>query len=59
MALAPKDPDRPSADTGGGTPQPPRTPGWVKAFAVAAGILLLVLIVMLLSGGQHGPSRHL
>lgn len=34
-------------------------PRWVKVSAVVAGILLLVVVaVMLLSGGQHGPARH-
>jgi hypothetical protein len=34
-------------------------PRWVKISAIAAGILILVVIaVMLLTGGQHGPARH-
>ena len=34
-------------------------PRWVKISAIAAGVLVLVVIaVMLLSGGQHGPARH-
>jgi hypothetical protein len=34
-------------------------PRWVKVSAIVAGILLLVVVaVMLLSGGQHGPARH-
>lgn len=33
-------------------------PRWVKVSAIVAGILLLVVVaVMLLSGGQHGPAR--
>jgi hypothetical protein len=48
---------------GGGTERdnealtgPPR---WVKISAITAGVLILVVIaVMLLTGGQHGPARH-
>ena len=37
-----------------------RVPRWVKLFGLAAIVLLaLALVVMLLSGGQHGPGRHL
>ena len=32
-------------------------PRWVKGFAVAAAILV-VLVVMLMLTGHHGPSRH-
>lgn len=35
-------------------------PRWVKLFGLAAVVLLaLAIVVMLLSGGQHGPGRHL
>lgn len=35
-------------------------PRWVKLFGLAAILLLaLAIVVMLLSGGQHGPGRHL
>lgn len=34
-------------------------PRWVKISAIVAGVLILVVIaVMLLTGGQHGPARH-
>jgi hypothetical protein len=36
------------------------TPRWVKAFVITAlGLALLVVVAMLLSGGRHGPGRHL
>jgi hypothetical protein len=38
---------------------PPRTPTWVKALGVVALLLVLLLGVMFLSGGEHGPGRHL
>ncbi len=43
-------PDRGSATT------PPR---WVKLFGIITIVLvLLVIIIMLFSGGEHGPGRH-
>ncbi|HMT33196.1 hypothetical protein [Gordonia pseudamarae] len=42
------------------TSPPHRTPRWVKVVAVVVGVLIvLVVAVMLLSGGNHGPGRHL
>jgi hypothetical protein len=35
-------------------------PRWVKVFVIAAlGLALLLVVVMLVSGGRHGPGRHL
>jgi hypothetical protein len=40
------------------TPQP-GMPRWVKVFGIVAIVLALaVVIVLLVSGGQHGPGRH-
>jgi hypothetical protein len=52
--------DRPmSHDPRHGTDGPPKAPGWVKALGVAVLIAALLLIVlMLLIGGEHGPGRH-
>lgn len=34
-------------------------PRWVKVFLITAAVLVvLVVTLMLLSGGQHGPGRH-
>ena len=34
-------------------------PRWVKVFVVVAvAVLLLMVVAMLITGGQHGPSRH-
>jgi hypothetical protein len=33
-------------------------PRWVKVFGALALLLLVVIAVMLLSGGNHGPGRH-
>lgn len=35
-------------------------PRWVKVSGIVAVLLaLLVVAVMLLSGGEHGPGRHM
>jgi hypothetical protein len=35
-------------------------PRWVKVSAIVGGIIVLIIVaVMLLTGGQHGPARHL
>lgn len=46
--------DRPPSDSY------PGTPGWVKALAVIAVILALVIGFALVTGlgGPHGPQRH-
>jgi hypothetical protein len=35
------------------------TPRWVKVFGIIALVLVLLIGIMLLSGGEHGPGRHL
>ena len=47
-------------DAGAGASRYPGTPRWVKV----SGIFVLVLVVLLVvamaaSGGQHGPMRHM
>ena len=39
----------------------PGTPKWVKAFAVTAIVLVLLLVVLSVTGirGKHGPGRHM
>jgi hypothetical protein len=34
------------------------TPRWVKVFAAIAVIAIVLLLVVLLAGGEHGPGRH-
>jgi hypothetical protein len=56
-------------DVESGAPQEPQggtarglagIPRWVKVFiVVAATVLLLMVVAMLITGGQHGPGRHL
>ena len=39
--------------------RPPGLPRWVKLLALGVVIALIVLVVvMLLVGGEHGPGRH-
>ena len=41
-------------------PQPPPRPGWVKVLVgITVLIIAVVVVAMLLSGGEHGPARHL
>lgn len=40
-------------------PAPPRMPRWVKTLLISVLILIVVgVLVMLVSGGEHGPGRH-
>ena len=42
-------------------PPYPGTPRWVKVFGIIAiGLVLLVVILLLTGGpGRHGPGRHM
>ena len=41
-------------------PTYPGTPHWVKVSGIVTLVLvLLVVIVMVASGGNHGPGRHI
>jgi hypothetical protein len=55
MSQAHVEPDRKSTSS-----MPPRTPRWVKIFAIITIILILLLVVLTLidGGGGHGPGRH-
>jgi hypothetical protein len=33
-------------------------PRWVKVVGIIAVVLLLLLGIMMLIGGEHGPGRH-
>jgi len=60
MAESPED-DDPNAEASS-VPQsatPPRSPRWVKVFVIVAVVFVVLLIVVKLVGGDaHGPSRH-
>lgn len=47
-------------ERGTGTVSPPRpaTPRWVKVAGGVLAALVVLVLVLLLSGGEHGPGRH-
>jgi hypothetical protein len=61
MADTPEHPPaRHDRDLQSGPGQPPGMPRWVKVFGITVAVLLVVmLLAMLVSGGRHGPGRHL
>jgi len=52
-------PSNPDADDAVAVDREPTTstPRWVKVFGVIALVLLLLFVIALLAGG-HGPGRH-
>jgi hypothetical protein len=36
----------------------PGTPRWVKVFVIIAAVVILVFLILLLAGNDHGPGRH-
>ena len=53
-------PTNPDAGTDPDDFVPTGAPRWVKVSGIIAIVLMvLVLVVMLASGGRHGPGRHL
>lgn len=51
--------DRPAEQRAGDVAGKPGVPRWVKAFGiVVAALLLFMLLVLAVTGGQHGPGRH-
>jgi len=40
----------------GGQSEP--MPRWVKVLLVISGLLVVAVLVLLVSGGGHGPGRH-
>jgi hypothetical protein len=36
----------------------PGTPRWVKVFGIVALLVVLLFVILLLTGGPHGPGRH-
>ena len=50
----------PQEPQGGSTRGLAGIPRWVKVFiVVAAAVPLLMVVAMLITGGEHGPGRHL
>jgi hypothetical protein len=55
MADRPSSPERDGSTERGPSAGPPR---WVKISGIIALALVLLLLVVLLAGGNHGPGRH-
>jgi hypothetical protein len=59
MAEQPHRPDTDPLNRGRGGDLPPPMPRWVWVSAIVVGALIAVaVVVMLISGGQHGPGLH-
>jgi hypothetical protein len=52
------DPDRPGTNPGSGRGAKTGAPRWVKIFGIIAITVLVVLVVVGLFTGGHGPGRH-
>jgi hypothetical protein len=42
-----------------GSAAPPKMPLWVKVFGIVLIVLALMIGIMIISGGEHGPGRHI
>jgi hypothetical protein len=52
--------ERASPPAGGQGAVYPGTPRWVKVGAIVAVVLVLLLVLaMVVAGGEHGPMRHI
>jgi hypothetical protein len=54
------DPDTAVEPHGTTTPAPHRRPRWVKVFGIIVGVVVLLFVILMLTGGpgRHGPGRH-
>jgi hypothetical protein len=55
MADQPSSPEREDRASRGPTAGPPR---WVKVSGIITLALIVLLLIVLLAGGNHGPGRH-
>ena len=55
MADRPSPPERDGSTDRGSTAGPPR---WVKVSGIIALALIVLVLIVLLAGGDHGPGRH-
>jgi hypothetical protein len=55
MADQPSSSQRDASADRGPTAGPPR---WVKVSAIITLALVLLVLILLLAGGNHGPGRH-
>lgn len=52
-------PPSPDTDRRMGGEGPPGLPRWVLISLIVLGVLVVVLVVAMLAGGNHGPGRHM
>jgi hypothetical protein len=55
MADQPSSPERDGSADRGPTAGPPR---WVKVAGIIALAFVVLVLIVLLAGGNHGPNRH-
>jgi hypothetical protein len=55
MTDRPSPPERDGSADHGPTAGPPR---WVKVSGIIALALIVLVLIVLLTGGNHGPGRH-
>jgi hypothetical protein len=55
MVDRPTSPERNRSADGGPTAGPPR---WVKVSGIITLALIVLLLILLLTGSNHGPGRH-
>jgi hypothetical protein len=39
--------------------RPPTRPRWVMVLLIIAVVLIVLVVVIAITGGEHGPGRHL
>jgi hypothetical protein len=55
-----QDGHRENAEQGGQTGERwAGTPRWVRISLIIAGLLIALLVIQFVFGGDHGPARHL
>ena len=52
-------PQAPAEAAGADPASPPGAPRWAKVFGIIAAVVLVLFLVLLLTGSDHGPGRHL
>lgn len=38
---------------------PPAAPRWVKALGILLALVVLLILIRVIAGGEHSPGRHL
>jgi hypothetical protein len=59
MADRPSEPTDDQTGVGPASDRPPATPRWAKIFWIIAAVVILLVLIVLLTRGPHGPGRHM